>query len=218
MKIAVFDVCGTLYNSNTTFDFLDNYFSKNKKYITFRKISNLFIVKALNHYVYKYMKTDMIKRYATSFLKGESIEDIDAYSRDFVYHYLKPKVKDHIYTMLKSYQNNGYKIILMSGSYNFIVRNVADYFKVDLFFASSLQKSDKQYKGKYKKDIILNKYQLLTEKFPDINDLVVVSDNKSDLDLMLISSHSFAICNKKKQYKYWLKVKNKKITIVEDYV
>lgn len=215
MKIAIFDVCGTLYNSNTTFDFLDNYFSNNKKYLFFRKISNLFIVKVLNHYIYKYMKIDIIRIYGTSFLKNETINNIHDYSKKFVYKNLEPKIKSNIYDMLKTYKNNNYKIILMSGSYEFIIEHVSSYVGADSFFASELEKSDTLYYGSYKKDILLNKYQLLKENFPNITELIVISDNKTDLNLMLEANEAFAICNKKKHYGFW--EKNKKIKIVKDY-
>lgn len=217
MKIAIFDVCGTLYNSNTTFDFLDNYFSNNKKYLFFRKISNLFIVKVLNHYIYKYMKIDIIRIYGTSFLKNETINNIHDYSKKFVYKNLEPKIKSNIYDMLKTYKNNNYKIVLMSGSYEFIIEHVNSYVDADFFFASELKKSDTLYYGSYEKDILLNKYQLLKENFPNITELIVISDNKTDLSLMLEANEALAICNKKKHYGFWKKNKNKKIKILEDY-
>ena len=43
-QIVVFDVCDTLYNTNTTFKFLDKIFINNKKYKILEKISKLFPV------------------------------------------------------------------------------------------------------------------------------------------------------------------------------
>lgn len=218
MKIAVFDVCGTLYDANTTFDFLDSYFCENKKYRFFRKISGLFPVKILNHYVYKYFKLDMIRVYATGFLKNNSIEDIAVYSKSFVNEHLSKKVNKDIVFMLEEYKKSGYKIILMSGSYEFIVKEVGVYFDVEHFYASKLETKNNVYTGKYEQDLLLSKYQLLSEEFPNITELIVVSDNKTDLDLMLAANHAYAVCNKKKHYKFWEQINNDKITILENHV
>lgn len=218
MKVAVFDVCGTLYNSNTTFDFLDSYFSENKRYRLFRKISELFPVKVLNHYIYKYIKIDMIRVYGTRFLKNHTTDEIQAYSRSFVHEYLRGKIKKEIVSLLDDYKKDGYEIVLMSGSYEFIIKEVSAYFEVSHFYASKLDISKEIHTGKYENDILLSKLQLLKEEFPTISELIVVSDNKTDLDLMLASNQAFAVCNKKKHFKFWKENNNKKITILENYV
>jgi len=218
MKIAVFDVCGTLYNANTTFAFLDDYFSANKKYLFFRKVSNFFVVKVLNHYIYKYFKTDMIRVVATSFLKGEKVESVASYSQDFVHQKLQNKIKQNIYKKLKQYKEENYTIVLMSGSYEFIIKDVLDYVGADYFFASKLKVNNGIYEGQYEEDILLSKVEILKDKFPNISELIVVSDNKTDLNLMLVANKAFAICNKKKHCSFWKKNMNKKIEVLKDYV
>jgi len=218
MKIAVFDVCGTLYNANTTFAFLDDYFSANKKYLFFRKVSNLFVVKVLNHYIYKYFKMDIIRVVATSFLKGEKVETVASYSHKFVHQKLQNKIKQNIYKKLKQYKEENYTIVLMSGSYEFIIKDVLDYVGADYFFASKLEVNNGVYEGRYEEDILLSKLQLLKKEFPTISTLVVLSDNKTDLNLMLEANEAFAICNKKKHCSFWKQNQNKKIKILEDYV
>ena len=203
MKIAVFDVCDTLYNVNTTFSFLDNYFSENSKYLFFRKISRLFPVKVLNHFVYKVLKKDIIRSYGTSFLKGKSIREIQRHSKVFVSKDLVSEIKDVTVSMMHKYRDNGYKIVLMSGSYAFIIQEVAAYFSTDSFYASKLNISNGNYTGKYDEDILLDKYELLKKEFEEIDELIVVSDNKSDLTLMQAANKAFAICNKEKDLEFW---------------
>jgi HAD superfamily phosphoserine phosphatase-like hydrolase len=203
MKIAVFDVCDTLYNVNTTFSFLDNYFAKNKKYLFFRKISKLFVVKVANYFIYKTFKIDLIRLYGTRFLKNKTYQEIEEFSHIFVYSILKPKIKKQILKMLKKFKNDGYTIVLMSGSYNFIVKEVAKYVEADRYFASKLKESNGYCLGKYEKDILLDKYDVLVENFQNIEDLVVVSDNRSDLTLMKMANKAYAICNKEKDCIFW---------------
>ena len=105
--------------------------------------------------------------------------------------------------MLEEYQGQGYKIVLMSGAYEFIIQEVADYFGADAHHASKLEKIDGSYTGKFEKDILLSKKELLKKEFPEIETLVVVSDNKSDADLLLLADKAYAVCNKEKDCIFW---------------
>jgi len=215
MKIAVFDVCDTLYSVNTTFSFLDDYFSKNKKYLFFRKISKLFIVKVANYFFYKFFKKDLIRIYATTFLKNIPIEEIQIYTQRFVKEKLATKIKQNTTSMINEYKKQGYKIVLISGSYEFIIKEVCNYFHADKYYASKLKIVDKHFTGKYKKDILLNKHELLQAEFDTIEELIVVSDNKTDIALMQSADHAYAVCNKPKDCKFWKPYKN--IICIKDF-
>lgn len=203
MKIAVFDVCDTLYNVNTTFSFLDEYFLEDKKYLFFRKITKLFPIKVANYFIYRFFKKDLIRIYATTFLKNKSTEEIQSYSHKFVNETLVSKVKETISLMIKEYKKQGYAIVLMSGSYEFIIKEVAHYFGTDYFYASKLELHNESYTGRYEKDILLTKYELLHNKFADIHELIVISDNKTDLALMQSADKAYAVCNKEKDCIFW---------------
>ena len=202
-KIAIFDVCDTLYNVNTTFSFLDDYFLENRKYLFFRKVSKLFPVKVANYFIYKFFKKDLIRIYGTTFLKNCSYKEIQEHSHKFVNENLTFEIKDAISLMIKEYKIQGYKIVLMSGSYEFIIKEVSYYFDADYFYASKLEIKNGCYTGKYEKDILLSKYELLQSEFTVIDELIVVSDNKTDLVLMQSADKAYAVCNKEKDCDYW---------------
>ena len=44
MKIAVIDLCDTLYDSNTTFDFLNYYFKDQKEVYKIKKIERIYFI------------------------------------------------------------------------------------------------------------------------------------------------------------------------------
>lgn len=215
MKIAVFDVCDTIYKVNTTFSFLDHFFENNKKYLFFRKISRLLPVKVFNYFFYKVFKKDIIRFCGTSFLSGKEVEEVQKYSHTFVHTHLVQEIKNSTSSMLNQYKDQGYQIVLMSGSYTFIIEEVAKYFDVDHFYASKLNILNGNYTGKYDEDILLDKYELLKREFKEIDDLIVVSDNKSDLELMLASDQAFAVCNNENDIKFWKPYCN--IICIKDY-
>ena len=212
MKIAVFDVCGTLYDSNTTFDFLDDYFCHNKKYMLFRTFSKSLPGKLLNYPFYRFLHYDIIRMFATSFLKGCSENTLQNTTQLFVNEVLEEKIKEDIHKLLNDYKEKGYEIILMSGSYSMIVEHVNAYVGADGFFASELEVKEGYYTGKFKSDQLFNKKEILFRTYPNITELIVVSDNRTDYDLMKVADKGYAICNKSKQVTFW---KSKNLNHVE---
>jgi phosphoserine phosphatase len=207
-KIVVFDVCDTLYSVNTTFSFLDFFFSKNQRYLIFRKISKLFPLKLINYFVIKLLGKDIIKIFATYFLKNFKKDEIQSFAKLFVYTILSQKINNVIFTKLKHFQNKGYYIVLMSGSYDFIIKEVANYLDVNDFFASKLKTKNKIFSGKFDKDILMSKHDLFKKNYKDFKKLIVVSNNKSDLNLMNLADQAYAVCNKKSDFKFWKNYKN----------
>ena len=214
-QIAIFDVCDTLYNVNTTFQFLDQFLINNKKYFFFRKISKLFLVKVLNYFFYKLFDVDFIRTLGTLFLKGKKVEEIKNFTYKFVQNNLALEIKKIIAIKINYYKNKGYQIVLMSGSYDFIINEVANYFNINEFYASKLKIVDGVYTGKYDKDILIKKNELLMEKYDTIDELVVISNNKTDLNLMMSADQAYAVCNKEKDFKFWKSYY--KIKCIKDY-
>jgi len=215
MKIAVFDVCDTIYSVNTTFGFLDYFFVKNKKYIFFRKITKLLPIKIFSYFFYKIFKKDITRYYGTLFLSGKKVEEVKKNAYQFVNSNLVKDTKDPILVMLQHYKSQGYHIVLMSGSYTFVIEEVAKYFNADHFYGSKLNVVNNVYTGKYDEDILFSKYELLKNEFKQIDKLVVVSNNKTDLELMNFADQSFAVCNKESDVKFWKSYS--KITCIKDY-
>lgn len=203
MKVAVFDVCDTLYDSNTTFDFLDDYFDDNRKYQLFRKCSTSFLGKVLNYPLYRFFNYDIVRVIATGFLRGESQHELEIAVKTFVYEKLSDKVYNSVQELMNTYKDKGFTIFLMSGSYSPIVKYVCDFFEADDFVASELEIVDNKYTGKYVNDQLFNKKKVLLEKYANIDQLVVISDNKTDYDLFEIADKSYIVCNKLKDKIFW---------------
>ena len=74
----------------------------------------------------------------------------------------------------------------MSGAYDFIIKQVANILKQTILPLKLHKK--KLYIGKFEKDILMNKYNIFKENFKNFEDLIVVSNNKTDLKLMNIAN------------------------------
>lgn len=212
MKVAVFDVCGTIYDENTTFAFLDSYFSDNKKYKYFRKLSKSFIWKLINYPFYRFLHKDVTRIIALRFLKDELLIDVDRAAQEFVLVYLPSKIKKDIVSLYHHYRDQGYTMVLMSGSLDVLIRHVSMVFLADTSFATELKYEGSVYTGKVSKDQLFNKSEVLQVAYPNLDYLIVISDNKTDLPLFLLADKSYAVCKNEHQSRYWL---SKKISHLE---
>jgi HAD superfamily hydrolase (TIGR01490 family) len=203
-KIAAFDVCGTIYSSNTTFDFLKYYFKDNSRYSFFRFFINTPPAIILNRVLAFMFGKDLVRNFATLFLKNESMERIETAGKYFVTMNLKDRFIQPTIELLRKYKNKGYSIILISGSYDFIVKYVAEEVGADAYFASVLSKKNGLIKGRYEEDLLNKKKECILSQYNNIDDLVFVTDNKSDLDLINLASISYVVTPQRK-VPFWIK-------------
>jgi len=205
VKLAVFDVCGTLYDSNTTFDFLAFVFQYNKKYLIFQRLNKMFLFKAVNYISYRYFHYDIVRIIATYFLKGKSVDEIENLASRFVDEYLVDKKIHYVHSLLSKYQDRGYKVVLFSGSYEIVVKQIAKKLGVDAFYASKLKQKGAVLSGVYDKDILFDKKSVLKEAYWDVEELIVVSDNRTDYPLFEMATKAIIVVKTDKMRKYWHK-------------
>ena len=217
MNIVVFDVCGTLYNSNTTFDFLDYHFAGNKKYKIFKKLRNNFLIKAVNHVINKYFHIDWIRKVAIDFLKGVSVEEIALSAEKFVANELQTKKLNQTHELFNQYRGDGYKVILMSASLDFIIKEIHKQLDADDYYSTQLQVINNKYTGRVVIDQTSKKAHTLKQAYTTISDLVVVSDNLSDYTLVDMASQKHIICWKQKHHDFWQQSGISNITFLDQY-
>jgi len=201
-KIAIFDVCGTLYYSNTSFDFLRYYFEErgNKKYLLYQKFISLFPVKAMNYLLFRYLKTDLIRKFAVEFLKDEGISDLKASARSFYENYLRKREISETIQLIEELKET-HDVILLSASFDFIVEYIASQFGID-YIASSLAYSNDLCLGRYSRDLLYFKKEAFLEIYNNYNSLVVVTDNPTDLALIRMADHAIVL-SKQNNIPFW---------------
>ena len=201
-RLAIFDVCGTLYCSNTSFDFLRYYFEKkrNKQFLLFYKIIMLFPVRVINHLLFRYLKSDVIRKLAVRFLRDENIDDIKENVKGFYNEYLKKReINDSIQLMRKL--KHTHEVILLSASFDFVIEYIAKQFGV-AFIASELACMNDVCLGKYTRDLLYSKKEVFQEFKMSFEDVVVITDNLTDLEL-INTADSAVVLSKPKNIAYW---------------
>lgn len=116
----VVDICWTLYNSNTTYDFLDQVIHE-KAYKRLRTFFSYRFVRYINLGLLKIFRVDIQRWLAMRFLKAERPEEIKQMARDFVRNYLERRKIIESWNVI-----SGRKIIIASGTIRPIAEAVAE--------------------------------------------------------------------------------------------
>lgn len=166
-KCAIFDVCGTLFDSNTTYDFCLHKFKCEKEYLkliffTFLKI------KILSFLIFKIIRCDL-RALIIKQLKGVSRDTLEIIAEDFYDNYLSRKMNVKVFKELYFLKDNGYRIFLASASIDIVISTIAK--KNDIDFISSTLSYNSNFlcdgvlleDATNRKDVLLEKKFLLTE-------------------------------------------------------
>ncbi len=196
MKKAVVDVCYTLYSRNTTFAFIDYVLLRkfNKKSYLANKYLKFFLV-----VIGKIVKRDLYRRFYIRHLKGLKKIDLKELAHDFYYDVLDDNKIKAVFSLLEKNKND-YKFILCSASLDIIVEAIIsnNYIFESKFYSSQLRFVDDVCEGILDNDLLGYKHQHIGE----ID--WVITDNKSDLELVKRAKTSTIIAKNKHVY-FWNK-------------
>lgn len=190
--IVIFDLCGTLYDSNTTFDF-----------IRFLRPLYALIIFSLPLRVFAKCLSissdiDLIRNLAIYGYKGFSQDQLLQQAERFITDILEnKKILEADELLLQYSQDNSVTVYLASASIDPIVQLVARRYAVS-YVSSQLEYINGKSSGKLNVDLLGDKKKYLTNSYYQL----VVTDNKSDIDLILASQKAY-IVTKKKNVKYW---------------
>lgn len=212
---ALIDICGTLFYSNTTFDFLD-YYIKNPKYIRLRKRMDNKLLLIINNIIYRLFHYDYFRLRAITYLKGMRKEVIEQMADEFYQSYLLERKNTKVWQIISDLQKKNTPIVLISGTISPIAEKIAEYINCTEI-SSPLEYNEDICTGKIKKDNLRNKIKALNKRniFPPYS--IVITDNIADHKLFYYSEQGIAICyNNKKRWIFSLKNCNSGITYYEE--
>lgn len=193
--MKIFDVCWTMYKSNTTFDFIKFIYEKESIKSTSLFLLNLKIIKVIILLIGKLIGRDIYRELFVRLLKGFTRNDLNALSENFYYNFLLKKKIDYTFEIFNKIDAS--EIVLCSASLDVVVAYIAHDLKVE-FFASELEFENEVCTGKICKDLLGVKNSVLENKEIDF----VMTDNLSDLELVMKSSKS-VILSTSKNVNFW---------------
>lgn len=194
-KVNIFDICGTLYSSNTTMDFCE--FRCEKKLIKFILIlSKSFLGKVVNKILIKFFKFDFIRKMHIKTLVDLKKEKIENDAIRFVKFFLKSKKNNEVHKLLDNFIKKN--IILVSATIDPVAKAISEELGGLSYISTTLEYSENRSTGRIKNDLLGNK-QL---HFKDDQVNFIVTDNKSDLKLCQKAT-KVMIVSKSKNLNFW---------------
>ncbi|ENA0807068.1 haloacid dehalogenase-like hydrolase [Providencia rettgeri] len=207
-KKIIFDLCGTIVDSNTTFDFIKYYHRKKRNYMAYIYVSLLTSI--FGKILHRTFRFSMRKK-ALKTLKGILPEQLISLAYGFSEVTLKNKKIDIVFKILEFYKNNeNYEIIIASASINPVVQAFSIILNIP-FISSELEIKDKRITGYISCDLKGNKLKYFSEEQIHL----VITDNFDDLPLIQKAEKAIII-SKSKNIDKWKNIglnKNKEYLI-----
>ena len=196
MNFIVYDFDGTIYDGDSTFDFI-KFLIKKKKSIIFH-IPKMFIY--LVKYKLKFIKKEKMKEcFFEVFQKFDNIEElVEEFWKKNEY-----KLKD-FFTTKKSHKND----IIASASPYFLLKPIVDKYKVKKLFASPVDSSTGKYNGINCHGV--EKVRLINNEYKNCTIEEMYSDDaNADKPLLDLANKSFIVKkNELIDYKEYIKKKD----------
>jgi phosphoserine phosphatase len=204
-KLIVCDICDTLYDSNTTFDFLNFLFSKNR--------FNLFLFSAFKSkwspvYYFleiagRFFKEDLVKQASLRLLKGRSENDLVSEAFDFYDQFLSGRANESIFDLLKTRSETD-TLFLISSSISPVVQVIGSRNNMEVV-PSLLEWKAGRSTGRLQRDLSHRKHEVVKSMMAErgFTDLRVITDNRGDLELVEMASERFVVIKSEADKKFW---------------
>lgn len=213
---AFFDVCGTLYNANTTYDFYRYLFKKYPRkslaYYAFTSIPAKLIWKLLS----LFNNTSLSRKIGLGLVKGFSENELKSNALEFFNERLIKLEINGIHDFMKYLHTRGVKIILVSASIHPVIEVIANHISAYKQFCTYLECDQKGcLTGNYI-DLQGHKLEQIKKNFPDINlnNCVFVTDNIEDEPFLKAVGYPIVVAHESMK-KHWLQ-KNIKTIYIKD--
>ncbi len=189
-KIALFDVCFTIYNCNTTAEFFK--FIKNKYNIRYY----LFII--FNKLCLLFKLYNFFDKRRFIFLKWLNKKDLEIYLKKYYKDVLINKINIKILEKIKYYKKKNFEIYLISASFDLIISKIASELNIKHFYWTELIMNKWIINWLILNDLLINgKKELILNNIKDINydKSVAFSDSENDLYQWRSIKNRFLVIN-----------------------
>jgi len=202
-KIVLVDICGTLYDSNTTFDFLDFHFKGKFNYKCFRKISKTYLWRLGNKISFQFFSLDLTRIIAIKWLRGFSKEQLKKMSVVFYDDFLADRIQKEVIDEIDILRSEQTRILLVSATLDFIAETVSERMQIPEYYSTKLYYTQKGVcEGKIDVDLLSVKNSYLIENNICPPYYWTITDNLSDIDLIKNSLNSTIVVPSKYKTKW----------------
>jgi len=181
----MFDVCGTLFYSNTTFDFIKYYHKQQSNFFRFTYVKLL--TGLLGKILHRYFKIS-IRKLIISTLNKENASNVESVAESFVTSYLSSKIIPSVFNQFMSLKESS-EVYLISASIDPVIKKIADFYNVK-YICSTLARNGDSYIGKIELDLKGNKSSYMNKE------VIFYSDNLDDLSCSFLVDRYYFVRHK----------------------
>lgn len=206
MKIALFDFCETLVSFQTADAFVDFVRERTDS----KRMNNL---ETVFSFLEKFHILDLLdaatkgkysisKKFKLFQLKNLATVDLEQLSLMYYKEKLKPNLIKTVLKELVKCNNEGYKVLIVSGGYEIYLKHFALEFNVDTVLSTKIEMSGGYCTGKICGRDCMNDYKVtLLNKCYDRSSVysVAYSDSESDLPMLTWANDAFVISRDRSQ-------------------
>lgn len=185
-RVVLIDIDGTLFNSNSTFDFLDS-LPHGKWYGFYRKVGASIFGRIVNKLAIILFSKDIIRMIGINCLKGYSQKKLLTLGEEFYDNFLLQRKNSEVFNMLDEEKKNDSKIILASATLDFLSEIIKKRVMADYAIATELKYKKGCCVGKILKDRLGRKMEALVETGISFPVDMTITDNVTDARLLLDS-------------------------------
>lgn len=191
--VVVFDVCDTLYATNTTVGFLRHRKTKSAERALARWTSRRSPYFYLGAASARLVGFDLARQRLVAALRGETREFLERTAQDYVQRVLEPLANGEVHRRLRNHQSAGHRIVLMSNSLDLVIKPIADLLDAE-FRASTLGFDGDRCTGTITADLTGRKSEALIDLRRGADGpLWVYTDNRSDRDLLALADNKVIV-------------------------
>lgn len=202
-SLVVFDVCETLYATNTTVGFLHHFKSKSTERALARWTSPRSPFFYLGAASARLTGFDLARRQLVAALRGETRALLERTAKDYVQSILGPLANSEVHQRLRDHQAAGHRIVLISNSLDLVVEPIADFLGVE-FRASKIGFDVDLCTGRITTDLTGRKSKVLDDLRRDADGpLWVYTDNRSDRDLLALAARKIIVLPRSRKQREW---------------
>lgn len=196
-NVVVFDICGTLYNSNTTMDFCEWRCKSKLKKLLLRSLKKV-PIKAFNKLSSILFGIDFIRIININSLKGQNVREIENEAIKFVDTFLFSKKINLVHDCLHEF--NRKDILLLSATITPVAKAISQKLGGIEYLSTSLEIINSVYTGKIEIDLLGKKHNFINGS--DIE--FIITDNLDDIEICKLSSR-VVIVTKEKNVEFWIR-------------
>ena len=196
-RTVLIDICGTLFDSNTTLDFLD-FLLCSRSYRLLRRMARSLPWRAFNRGFRRLTGRDPTREMLLRHLRGYTRQELATAAEAFYETCLVARIRPRLQEIVAEVKAAGYEPCLASATLDCIARTVARRWGIGRCCASELDYDGDRCTGRLRRDLQGRKLEYLKEAGILPPFAMTITDDRSDMPLLRLSERVLVVARRKR--------------------